>query len=86
MMRDSVNRVMLMLAALAVASQVTAKQSIAAWTPDHYPNPQLNASVCGRPGVEMSWLCDPDGVLSVDSRNVVEGIIQQVGYQPLIPE
>ncbi|MEW5310569.1 MAG: hypothetical protein WDW38_002355 [Sanguina aurantia] len=77
-MRDSVNRVMLLLAALAVASQVTAKQSISAWTPEQYPNPQFNASLCGRPGVEMSWLCDPDGVLSADSRNVVEGVIQQI--------
>lgn len=47
------------------------------WTPDAFPNPMIDKSVCGREGIP-SRICDPDNLLSRDSANVVEGIIQDI--------
>ena len=35
------------------------------------------AASCGRRGVR-SWVCDPDGVISYQSANVVEGLIKKI--------
>jgi Modulator of levamisole receptor-1 len=47
------------------------------WIPDTYPNPTIDLDKCGRKGVR-SWICDPDGVLSYISANVVEGTLIEI--------
>lgn len=57
-----------------------------AWGPDSMPNPGLQPAACGRADIQTghSRVCDPDGVLSGDSRDRVEGIIQSIeaGREP----
>jgi hypothetical protein len=47
------------------------------WTPSAYPNPTVDTKACGRRGVR-SWVCDPDGLLSYSSANVVEGTLKEI--------
>ncbi|GIL83335.1 hypothetical protein Vretimale_11310 [Volvox reticuliferus] len=47
------------------------------WSPENYPNPMNDVNSCGRRGVS-SWVCDPDGVLTYESANVVEGVIKKI--------
>jgi hypothetical protein len=47
------------------------------WTPSTYPNPTVDTKACGRRGVR-SWVCDPDGLLSYNSANVVEGTLKEI--------
>ncbi|GIL52991.1 hypothetical protein Vafri_8709 [Volvox africanus] len=47
------------------------------WSPENYPNPMVDVKSCGRRGVS-SWVCDPDGILTYESANVVEGIIKKI--------
>lgn len=48
------------------------------WLPDTFPNPNTNPQACGRAGVARSSVCDPDGVLSKESADVVEGLINKI--------
>lgn len=66
------------------AQHSTASKGAGDWTPKRYPDPTQDPEACGRPGVEHSWVCDPDGILSVEQRNVVEGILKAIaaGEQP----
>lgn len=67
---------------LAAAALLLAACSVAAtsegWTPSTFPNPNKDAKGCGRGDVASSWVCDPDGVIPVESANVVEGLIQRI--------
>ena len=64
---------------LYLVSLLTALQKPTdAWSPANFPNPQTDPARCGRPGVAKSWVCDPDHILSQRSRNVVEGILQNI--------
>lgn len=47
------------------------------WSKGDYPNPMKDTEACGRKGVQ-SRVCDPDGVISYESANVVEGVIQKI--------
>jgi len=47
------------------------------WTPTNYPNPKRDLSLCGRAG-RASSICDPDGVLTENTKNRIEGIIQDI--------
>lgn len=47
------------------------------YSPDTYPNPMVDTYKCGRKGVS-SWVCDPDGILTYESANVVEGVIKKI--------
>ena len=47
------------------------------WSPQTFPNPMRDTKACGR-GEIASRVCDPDGLLSRESANVVEGIIQDI--------
>jgi uncharacterized membrane protein YgcG len=49
------------------------------WTPGSYPNPSTAAGIehCGRRNV-ASRICDPDGVISYESANVVEATIKDI--------
>jgi uncharacterized membrane protein YgcG len=51
------------------------------YSPSDLKNPMLGpeeATFCGRPGVQRSAICDPDNIISQDSKNVIEGIINKV--------
>ncbi|KXZ41529.1 hypothetical protein GPECTOR_413g260 [Gonium pectorale] len=56
---------------------IAAPAAWARWTPRNYPNPMRDVETCGRRGV-TSWVCDPDGVISYESANVVEGLIKKI--------
>jgi len=47
------------------------------WSPDLVPNPMADPTACGRPSVARSQVCDMDGLLSHESKDVVEGYINQ---------
>lgn len=49
----------------------------APWAASDFPNPQTDSQACGRGDVK-SWVCDPDGVLSVQEANVVEGMLKDI--------
>lgn len=79
--------VLLALLAVGTGSRaalgVAASSSTRAWTPATYPNPQKDLDACGRRGVP-SRVCDPDGVLTLEGANMVEGAIQKIetGEEP----
>lgn len=55
-----------------------ASVSSSQWSPGSYPNPQTQPSRCGRSHVQRSWVCDPDGLLSKHSGDVIEGILKSI--------
>jgi hypothetical protein len=46
------------------------------WNKHNYPNPLFDFEACGRP--VQSWICDPDNIMTDESKNVIEGIIQLI--------
>lgn len=48
------------------------------WTPASLPNPQTEPGRCGRSHVPRSWVCDPDGMLSKRSGDVIEGVLKDI--------
>eukprot|EP00951_Prasinocladus_malaysianus_P045543 scaffold607966_cov55-Prasinocladus_malaysianus.AAC.1 len=46
------------------------------WTPKTLPNPWTNHEACNRP--HPSWVCDPDGLMSEQDQNLVEGITKAI--------
>lgn len=57
---------------------IQATVSSSQWSPISYPNPQTQPSRCGRSHVQRSWVCDPDGLLSKHSGDVIEGILKSI--------
>ena len=55
------------------------------WTPDSFPNPKTDLELCGRGG-KKSNICDPDGVLSTEAQNRVEGTLLEIyeGADPYV--
>lgn len=49
----------------------------APWEAIDFPNPYSESQACGRGDVK-SWICDPDGILSVREANVVEGMLKDI--------
>lgn len=47
------------------------------WSPSTYPNPTRDIDKCNRRGVK-SWVCDPDGVISYTTANVIESLVQDI--------
>ena len=47
------------------------------WTQLNFPNPNISPRACGRL-VDKSWVCDPDEILSTESKNVIEGVIKKI--------
>jgi hypothetical protein len=47
------------------------------WSPGVYPNPQQDVYDCGRDGRKSS-LCDPENILSKESQNMVDGLINEI--------
>eukprot|EP00798_Chlamydomonas_sp_ICE-L_P020928 gene20928-27777_t len=54
------------------------------WTVETFPDPQHQPEACGRPGVALSRVCDPDGLLNEKSKDIIEGLIIKVdeGSEP----
>ncbi len=48
------------------------------WTPASLPNPQTEPGRCSRSHVPRSWVCDPDGMLSKRSGDVIEGVLKDI--------
>ena len=71
-----------LLGALLCLSLASHSLAQAGWGPQNYPNPVRSPQSCGRN--LQSWICDPDRILSLESRNVVEGVIKliNVGEEP----
>jgi uncharacterized protein len=49
--------------------------------PQEIPNPMTspqNAEACGRPGVPKSAICDPANLLSKDSKDTIEGFMNDI--------
>ena len=65
----------LLLCTFAVLQVIEIKSQ---WTPASLPNPQTEPGRCGRSHVPQSWVCDPDGMLSKRSGDVIEGILKDV--------
>lgn len=42
------------------------------WLVEDLPNPMKDPALCGRPGVQMSIICDVDEKLTGDSKNDIE--------------
>lgn len=55
------------------------------WSPSTFPNPTRDVDKCNRRGVK-SWVCDPDGVISYTTANIIEAIVQDIstGTSPYI--
>lgn len=43
--------------------------------PAGVPNPMVDPSSAGRPGLARSSVCDPNNILTVDTKNVIEGYL-----------
>ena len=48
------------------------------WLKEDFPNPAKDLGSCGRRG-KVSWICDPDEVLSYETANKVEELLYSVG-------
>ncbi len=66
-----------LLLSLALRQQLVSSSVSSIWNPANFPNPTVDIEKCGRKGVR-SWICDPDGVLSYNSANVVEGTLREI--------
>ena len=54
---------------------VAAASKTTGWSPSEVANPRTEPARCGRPTVERSSLCDPDDILTLESKDIVEGYI-----------
>ena len=66
------------LSLLCGLALLQATVSSSQWSPGSYPNPQTQPARCGRSHVQRSWVCDPDGLLSKRSGDVIEGILKSI--------
>ena len=67
-------KVQILCCLLTIAVSVARSQ----WSPATFPNPQIEPSRCGRGHTSRSWVCDPDGLLSRQSGDVIEGILKSI--------
>lgn len=66
------------LCSLAICFLSFSNAVVARWSSDRFPNPQTNPDACGRNGKPRSFICDPDALLSVKSKDVIEGILNSI--------
>ena len=71
------NRV-LSLVVFMILSQLKEAQSDKVWQKEQFPNPARDIEACGRQG-KVSWICDPDKILSYETANFVEELLSSVG-------
>ncbi|PSC70754.1 glycoside hydrolase [Micractinium conductrix] len=64
----------------AVGEAAVEMELLPVWTPASFPdiNGPGGPAACGRPGVDRTALCDPDGLLSAKSKDYVEGVINAI--------
>lgn len=60
-----------------ILSKLKEVQSDEEWKKEQFPNPKRDIEACGRRG-KVSWICDPDKILSYDTANFVEEILASV--------
>lgn len=49
-----------------------------AWTASEFPNPTQDVKSCGREGASMSWICDPDGVMTTYEKDALEETLKDI--------
>lgn len=68
---------MLSLLSLLLASGTVLRADTEEWTPETYPNPKTNSTLCNTP--QNSTLCDPDHILTNYWREEINAnIIKQI--------
>jgi hypothetical protein len=78
--REHANGLPICLLALhALAAGEVASAYDRHWTPGTYPNPMVDPDACGRPGVQRSFICDPDNLLTARGANILEVAIIKPG-------
>ena len=65
------------LAVCGIFLLVQRGQSKARWAKEKFPNPTINLEACGRRG-KVSWICDPESILSYESANNIEELLYSV--------
>ena len=50
---------------------------VSAWNVENFPNPMEQPELCGRGDIK-GWICDPDGLVSREGLNVIEGHIRTI--------
>ncbi|KAM7431148.1 hypothetical protein ABFA07_018258 [Porites harrisoni] len=70
------NRV-LSLVVFMILSKLKDVQSYEVWQKEQFPNPARDIEACGRQG-RVSWICDPDKILSYETANFVEELLSSV--------
>jgi uncharacterized membrane protein YgcG len=76
--RSSMLSVLLWALVVAVAATASGGKS---YSPADLKSPMLGpkeAAFCGRPGVERSAICDPDNLMTKESKDVIEGTINKI--------
>lgn len=54
------------------------------WSPENLPNPKTNPADAGRHAVSGSNICDPDGILSQNSQDTLEGYIKRSDHETAV--
>lgn len=65
------------LAVCGIFLLVQRGQSNEQWAKEEFPNPTINLDACGRRG-KVSWICDPESILSYESANNIEELLYSV--------
>ena len=60
-----------------ILSKLKEVQSDEVWQKEQFPNPARDIEACGRRG-KVSWICDPDNILSYETANKVEELLFSV--------
>jgi len=67
-----------LLLLLCIVVLTAAGVALKGWTPQLVPNPMTLPAECGRTGVEHSKVCDPDNLLTKETKDVIEGYINDL--------
>ena len=60
-----------------ILSKLKEVQSDEVWQKEQFPNPARDIEACSRRG-KVSWICDPDNILSYETANKVEELLFSV--------
>lgn len=71
-------KIFVLLLVLLEFQSIFSSHTVLERTPDDIPNPMTDATLCGRPDVERSSICDPDDFLSKDTKDTIDGYINAV--------
>ena len=69
--------ILVLVPVFAFLSPFYATNAFHEWKKNEFPNPTRDVESCGRGGV-VSWICDPDRILSHDQANRVEELLHSV--------